>query len=156
MRRAITAIASAGILLSVALAATAADLGNSTGAESRERVLGIGGLFFRAADPAALAAWYHTHLGVTPVPPDYDQLPWQQAAGATVFAPFPANTDYFGRAEQSWMINFRVRNLAAMVAQLRAAGIAVDVDPETYPNGTFARLQDPEGNPIQLWQATLP
>ncbi len=54
------------------------------------------------------------------------------------------------------MLNFRVRNLDAMVAQLRDAGIEVTVDPETYPNGRFARLSDPEGNPIQLWEDTRP
>ncbi len=51
-----------------------------------------------------------------------------------------------------WMINFRVRNLDAMIAQLRGAGITVDVDNENYPNGRFARLADPEGNPIELWE----
>jgi len=117
-----------------------------------ERVQGIGGFFFRAKDPKALAAWYDTHLGVTPTPTDYEHLPWQQEAGHTVFAPFAATTKYFGRPEQAWMINFRVRNLPAMVKQLKAAGIEVEVDPEKYPNGFFARLQDPEGNPIQLWQ----
>jgi catechol 2,3-dioxygenase-like lactoylglutathione lyase family enzyme len=61
------------------------------------------------------------------------------------------DTDYFGRAEQTWMVNFRVRDLAAMVAQLEAAGIAVTVDPEQYPNGRFARVYDPEGNPVELW-----
>jgi predicted enzyme related to lactoylglutathione lyase len=69
-----------------------------------------------------------------------------------VFQPFPANTTYFGSADRSFMLNFRVKNLDAMVAQLRRAGITVDVDPKTYPNGRFARLSDPEGNPIQLWQ----
>ena len=117
-----------------------------------ERVTGIGGLFFRAKDPAALAAWYEKHLGVTSVPASYEESPWMQAAGPTAFAPFPATTDYFGRAEQTWMINFRVRDLAAMTAQLRAAGIEVEVDPDTYPNGRFARLHDPEENPIQLWE----
>ncbi len=119
-----------------------------------EKVTGIGGLFFRATDPAALARWYQDHLGITPSPATYDEKPWQQEAGPTVFAPFPASTTYFGDAKQTWMINFRVRNLDAMVAQLRAAGIAVEIDPETYPNGRFARLTDPEDNPIQLWEPT--
>jgi glyoxylase I family protein len=117
-----------------------------------ERVLGIGGFFFRAHDGKALAQWYSDHLGVTVTPSDYDQEPWQQEAGPTVFEPFAADTTYFGRPEQAWMINFRVRDLAAMTTQLRAAGIEVEVDPETYPNGLFARLEDPAGNPIQLWQ----
>jgi glyoxylase I family protein len=121
-------------------------------APAMERVEGIGGLFFRAQDPKALAQWYADHLGVGATPSDYGQEAWQQTAGPTAFAPFPAATKYFGRAEQQFMLNFRVRSLEAMVAQLRRAGITVDVDPETYPNGLFARLNDPEGNPIQLWQ----
>jgi glyoxylase I family protein len=117
-----------------------------------EKVTGIGGVFFRARDPQALGRWYFTHLGVTPTPANYEELPWEQKAGPTVFAPFPAATDYFGRTEQAWMVNFRVRDLAAMTAQLTAAGIEVALDPEEYPNGRFARLHDPEGNPIELWE----
>ncbi len=117
-----------------------------------ERVLGIGGLFFRAAEPAALAHWYEEHLGVSPVPESYEVEPWSQEGGSTVFAPFPADTDYFGKVEQAWMINFRVRSLDAMVEQLRKSEIAVEVDEVVYPNGRFARLADPEGNPIQLWE----
>lgn len=117
-----------------------------------ERVTGIGGLFFRSQDPEALAGWYEEHLGVLRVPTSYDAMPWQQEAGPTAFAPFDESTDYFGSPDKVWVINFRVRDLDAMVEQLRAAGIAVDVDTETYPNGRFASLKDPEGNPIQLWQ----
>lgn len=117
-----------------------------------EKVTGIGGVFFRCSNPQALAEWYEKHLGVAQVPSDYQQSPWCQEAGATVFAPFPDNTDYFGRDDQQWMINFRVNDLAAMVAQLEAAGIEVSIDKEVYPNGRFARLSDPEGNPIELWQ----
>ncbi|MCB8942390.1 MAG: VOC family protein [Ardenticatenaceae bacterium] len=117
-----------------------------------ERITGIGGLFFRAQNPEELTAWYEQHFGILPVPERYEDGSWWQDEGPTVFAPFPADTSYFGKLEQAWMINFRVRDLAAMVAQLQEAGIAVEVDPEQYPNGRFARLQDPEGNPIQLWQ----
>ncbi|MGA7622652.1 MAG: VOC family protein, partial [Candidatus Acidiferrales bacterium] len=81
-----------------------------------------------------------------------DESPWLQEAGPTVFAPFSETTDYFGDASKTWMINFRVRDLNAMVTQLRDAGISVEVDSERYPNGRFARLNDPEGNPIQLWE----
>ncbi len=117
-----------------------------------ERVTGIGGLFFRAKEPERLAQWYKDHLGIDLVPSDYDQEPWSQADGPTVFAPFAQDTDYFGRAEQQWMVNFRVADLNAMVEQLRAAKLEVTVDPEAYPNGRFARLFDPEGNPIELWE----
>ena len=121
-----------------------------------EKVTGIGGFFFRANDPKTLAAWYDKHLGVAPIPTNHDMKPWQQEAGSTAFAPFPQGTNYWGDSTsphpQQWMINFRVKSLDAMIAQLRAAGIEVKPDPETYPNGRFARLHDPEGNPIELWQ----
>ncbi|WP_407351132.1 VOC family protein [Luteimonas sp. R10] len=78
-----------------------------------EKVLGIGGVFFRAGDPEALSRWYTDHLGI-----DILEAVWQQRAGPTVFAPFKHDTGYFGRAEQQWMINFRVADLDAMIAQL--------------------------------------
>jgi predicted enzyme related to lactoylglutathione lyase len=117
-----------------------------------EKVTGIGGLFFRAKDPQALALWYATHLGISLAPTSYDQDTWHQESGPTVFAPFPHDTQYFGNPQQMWMLNFRVRNLDAMAAELRAAGIEIKIDPQQYPNGRFARLHDPEGNPIELWQ----
>jgi predicted enzyme related to lactoylglutathione lyase len=117
-----------------------------------EKVTGLGGFFFRARDPQLLSQWYRDHLGVSPVPADDTRQPWQQEAGATAFAPFPESSDYFGDAAKVWMINFRVRDLGAMVRQLRAAGIAVEIDPQSYPNGLFARLYDPEGNPVELWE----
>jgi predicted enzyme related to lactoylglutathione lyase len=116
-----------------------------------ERVLGIGGHFVRARDPKAHAAWYRDRLGIDLVPDDYGQPSWRQQGGTTVFAPFAADTGYFGAREFQWMVNFRVRDLAAMVSQLEAAGIAVTPEGD-HPNGSFARLTDPEGNPIQLWQ----
>jgi glyoxylase I family protein len=117
-----------------------------------ERVTGIGGLFFRSRDPAGLAIWYERHLGITPVPITYAETPWHQQAGPTVFAAFDVATDHFGRPQQQWMVNFRVRDLDAMVSQLRSAGLTVEVDAEVYPNGRFARVYDPEGNPVELWE----
>ena len=119
-----------------------------------ERVTGIGGLFFRARDPDALARWYANHLGIDPAPTTSEQPPWWQQQGPTVLSPFPADSDAFGRPEQAWMLNLRVRDLDAMVAQLRAADIDVTLDPQTYPYGRFASTADPEGNPIQLWEPT--
>ncbi|MEO1107699.1 MAG: VOC family protein [Pseudomonadota bacterium] len=114
-----------------------------------QKVNGIGGVFFRARDPEALRDWYERHLGVN----HYDPVPWKQRAGYTVFAPFAQDTEYFGRAEQQWMINFRVDNLAAISAQLEAAGIKVETHPDWDSEvGKFARIHDPEGNPIELWQ----
>jgi glyoxylase I family protein len=117
-----------------------------------ERVTGIGGFFFRTRDPQALKAWYQQHLGMSGGQDGHEDEPWWQEAGPTAFQPFAADTEYFGRPEQMWMLNLRVQDLDAMVAQLRAAGIEVTVDPESYPYGRFARTHDPEGNPIELWQ----
>ncbi len=121
-------------------------------------VLGIGGVFFRARDPQALAAWYRDHLGVgsgcsADPDADVDAWTWRVQGGPVVFAPFPADTDYFP-ADRQTMVNFRVDDLDGMIARLAAAGIAVETraewdGPET---GRFARIHDPEGNPIELWQ----
>ena len=109
------------------------------------RATGIGGVFFRARDTVALAAWYETHLGVTGF--------WMQEAGPTVFAPFKSTSDYFA-ADRQWMINFRVDDLDELMAQLQQAGISVETREEwdTPETGRFARIHDPEGNPIELWQ----
>ncbi len=120
--------------------------------EKTERVTGIGGWFIRADDPAALSLWYETHLGINRTPESYEAEVWQQEQGPTIFAPFTGDTEYFGRENQGWMINFRVNDLDAMVSQLEQAGIIVTVDEQDYPNGRFARLYDPEGNPIELWE----
>jgi predicted enzyme related to lactoylglutathione lyase len=122
------------------------------GTPQREKVVGIGGLFFRATKPDELARWYEEHLGIALVPTDYSAHPWHTEAGVTVFAPFPRGTTYFGNPAQMWMVNFRVRDLDKMAAQLRAKHIDVHSDPQTYPNGRFAHLHDPEGNRIELWQ----
>jgi predicted enzyme related to lactoylglutathione lyase len=111
-------------------------------------VTGIGGFFFRVADVDRSTAWYAEHLGITG---EYGM--WSQEAGPTVFAPFPRDTDYFP-ADRSAMLNFRVRDLDALLAKLRAAGIDVVTDPEwdTPETGRFARITDPDGNPLELWE----
>jgi glyoxylase I family protein len=125
---------------------------DESGGTKMEKVAGIGGVFFRAHDPKALGNWYQQHLGIALTPTGEGATVWQQEAGPTVFSPFPETTKYFGDPNKVWMVNFRVHDLDKMVAQLRAAGIEVK-DPESYPNiGRFARLHDPEGNPIELWQ----
>jgi predicted enzyme related to lactoylglutathione lyase len=108
-------------------------------------VTGIGGIFFRARDPAALAAWYRDRLGVTEM--------WKQQAGMTVFSPFIATSDYFP-ADKQWMINLRVTGLDALIASLKAAGVAVETRAEwdTPQTGRFARIVDPEGNNVELWE----
>ncbi|MEF2978977.1 VOC family protein [Subtercola sp. YIM 133946] len=111
-------------------------------------VTGIGGLFFRSRDADARAAWYREHLGV-----DAGYGGWQHQAGTTVFAPFPADSDYF-EADQPFMLNLRVSELDALAARLEAAGIAVERRDEWNAGeyGRFARIHDPEGLPIELWQ----
>ena len=114
-------------------------------------VTGIGGFFFRAHDPSGLADWYRTHLGVGA--PE-GQFLWDQQAGPTVFSPFRETTDYFAK-DKRWMLNLRVDGLDALLAALRTAGVEVitkddwDATPEI---GRFARIHDPEGNPIELWE----
>jgi predicted enzyme related to lactoylglutathione lyase len=112
-------------------------------------VTGVGGIFFRAHDPKALRAWYQDHFGVAP--PGYK--PWVQAPGPTVFAPFPESTDYWP-AGKGWMINLRVADMDKALAALRGRGISVETKAEwdSPDTGRFARLYDPEGNPIELWQ----
>ena len=117
-----------------------------------ERVTGIGGFFFRAKDPDSLARWYQDRLGVKTVTDSYDDGAWLQQEGETVFAPFPQDSEMIGPPAHTWMINFRVDDLDAMVNHLRSAGEEVQVDPMLYPNGRFAELRDPEGNGVQLWQ----
>jgi len=112
-------------------------------------VVGIGGVFYRADDPEALKAWYEKHLGVVV---DYAS-PWVQESGPTLFMPFSKDTDHFPKTKQ-WMINFRVTELDKLVEALRGAGIEVTIDPDwnTPETGKFARIYDPEGNPLELWE----
>src|SRR5262245_6139492 len=115
-----------------------------------ERVIGIGGFFFRAKDPQALARWYETNLGIN-VYPTTDEW-WMQEGGPTVLAPFDQDTDYFGRPDQQSMVNFRVRDLDAMLAQLRSGGATVSEEIQEAPYGRFGWATDPEGNRFELWQ----
>ena len=116
------------------------------------KAVGIGGVFFRADNPEALTAWYNKNLGI-----DTSMGAWMQHAGPTVFAPFTRDTTYFGNDAQQWMLNFRVDDLDALIVSLREAGIAVETRDEwDSENGRFARIHDPEDNPIELWQPAGP
>jgi catechol 2,3-dioxygenase-like lactoylglutathione lyase family enzyme len=122
-----------------------------------ERVLGIGGVFFKAKDPAALAAWYERHLGLTLMAHGISVFTWREhdslpKPAYTVWAPFPRETKYFGSAEASFMLNFRVASLDRMLSQLRAAGVVVDDKIEESEFGRFGWAEDPEGNRIELWE----
>ena len=115
-----------------------------------KNIRGIGGLVFRSKDPVTLKKWYIEVLGV-----DIQDQVWQQEAGPTVFQPFKLDTDQF-EADRQWMVNFRVANLKKLIEDLKSKGIEVITKDEwdAMPDevGTFARIHDPEGNPIELWQ----
>ena len=126
----------------------------------RGRVTGIGGVFFKARDPAALAAWYREQLGIEvgggethavfAAGPD-----GRDASGAqveTAWSAFPADTTYFGSGPAGWMINYRVTNLDAMLERLRAAGGWVSEKVESSEFGRFSWAADPEGTRFELWE----
>ncbi|WP_448660064.1 VOC family protein [Sphingomonas sp. CJ99] len=122
-------------------------------------VLGIGGVFFRARDPDALSAWYREHLNigagcVAEGAGEPNDWVWQTLGGPVVFAPFRADSDYFA-ADKAFMINLRVTDLEGMCERLNASGIAVETRAEwdSPEAGSFARIHDPEGNAIELWEA---
>lgn len=120
------------------------------------RVTGIGGIFFRAHDPKALAAWYAKHLGIKLEDWGGARLLWSDevppGTGSTVWTPFPQDTKYFGANGQAYMINYRVDDLDAMLAQLAADGVVKAPHREDSPYGRFAWITDPEGNRLELWQ----
>jgi predicted enzyme related to lactoylglutathione lyase len=121
-------------------------------------VLGIGGLFFRTGDPDGLAAWYKRHLGIgagcySDPQAQPDDFVWMAQGGPVVFAPFAADSDYFA-ADKAFMLNLRVSDLDGLIADLRAADIVVVTKAEwDMPEvGRFARIHDPEGNAVELWE----
>ena len=117
-----------------------------------EKATGIGGLFIRSEDPLRLARWYREALGIDTYSEEQDGV-WRQEAGPTVWSPFPQDTDYFGRREQGFMVNVRVRDLDAMLAQVRATGATVIDDIQEMEGlGRFGWVEDPDGNRVELWQ----
>jgi len=119
-------------------------------------VVGVGGYFFRAKDPEALKAWYREHLGVgggcgTDANGESNPYLWYQQAGPTVFEPFKESSDYFP-ADRTAMVNLRVTDLKGMVDRLRTSGIEITQEQTHEGVGSFARIHDPEGNPIELWE----
>ena len=119
-------------------------------------VVGMGGYFFRAKDPEALKAWYREHLGVgggmgRNARGESNEYCWYHEGGPMVFEPFKETSDYFP-SDRSAMINLRVRDLAPLLDQLRAAGIEITREETHEGVGSFARVHDPEGNPIELWE----
>lgn len=124
-----------------------------------ERVTGIGGVFFKSKDPTALKAWYVEHLGIELDAMGYVAFKWAEPhrapgdePGMTIWNPFPADTTYFSPSASTLMINYRVRDLGAMLAQLQSHGIALVGEPLNEEYGRFAWIMDPEGNKIELWE----
>ena len=122
-----------------------------------ERVMGIGGVFFKSNDKAALGAWYRDNLGV-PLDEAWGgaNFSWREhdphGDAHTVWSPFASDTDYFAPSSKDFMVNFRVRDLDAMLAQLRENGCDVDDRTEDGEYGKFGWVMDPDGNRIELWQ----
>ena len=120
-------------------------------------VVGMGGYFFRAKDPEALKAWYRDRLGVgggigaDPATGQSNDWVWYHEGGPMVFEPFKAETDYFP-ADRSAMVNLRVRDLDGLLGSLRGAGVEITQEQAMDGVGRFARVHDPEGNPIELWE----
>ena len=122
-----------------------------------KRVTGIGGVFFRAKDPKATYAWYAQHLGLNIDPSYGTSFEWRHAddgekKGYTAWSPFPADTDYFGKPEQQYMVNYRVADLEALIETLRSEGVEVAVEIKSFDYGKFAHIVDPEGNRVELWE----
>jgi catechol 2,3-dioxygenase-like lactoylglutathione lyase family enzyme len=117
-----------------------------------ERATGIGGVFVRSPRPDALRAWYAEHLGFQLE--EFGGAVLRSGGGETlVWAVFPGDTDYFGSRDQQAMVNYRVRNLDAMLAQLRAGGVPVEEHVEAHEYGRFGWATDPDGNRIELWES---
>jgi predicted enzyme related to lactoylglutathione lyase len=116
-----------------------------------QRVSGVGGVFVRARDAAALRGWYERHLGIEAGDWGGQQFDWGQG-GSTTWSVFAADTGYFGRPDQAFMVNFRVDDLDAMLAQLRAGGVQVVEEIEESDYGRFGWAYDGEGNRFELWQ----
>ncbi len=120
------------------------------------KILGLGGLFFKSADPAELCAWYGKVLGLEVAEwggvvftPDAAAA---HPGAATVFSPFKADSDYFAPSEKGFMFNLMVDDLDAMLARCAEHGVVpVKTMADEY-NGPFAHIMDPEGNKIELWQ----
>lgn len=127
-----------------------------TGEQKMKKVTGIGGIFFKSEDPQKLKNWYNKHLGL-----QTDQwgtnFEWRQAdkgdeKGFTQWSPFSETTTYFEPSERDFMINYRVENLEALVAELESEGVTILDEIKEYEYGKFVHILDGEGNKIELWE----
>ena len=122
-----------------------------------KRVTGIGGIFFKAKDPKALAEWYRVHLGVGVEEWGGAGFRWASpdnpgGVGTTVWCPFKEDTQHFAPSHASFMINYRVDDLDALLGALRAEGCKVEDKVDDSEYGKFGWVIDPEGNKVELWQ----
>lgn len=120
------------------------------------RATGIGGVFFRCADPAATRAWYAEYLGL-PID-DYGCTfaPDNDPKAQTIWSPFKADTDYFGPGAQAFMVNFRVDDLDALLAGLAEKGVRCVGEPLDESYGKFGWIIDCDGRKIELWEPKTP
>ena len=120
------------------------------------RVTGIVGIFFKSEDPKKINQWYYDNLGL--VPNEYGSL-FEYREGANPeevayaqWGPFKNDTTYFDPSKKEFMINFRVVNIEALIKEMRAEGVEIAMEIETYEYGKFAHIMDPEGNKVELWE----
>lgn len=128
------------------------------------RVVGIGGIFFKARDPEALRAWYRDHLGLAIA--EWGGVAFEPTMASPAGRPntlvwsiLPAESQYLDPSASLFMMNYRVDDLDQVLAALRAEGCAVDERVESSEYGRFGWVADPEGNRLELWeppQATRP
>ena len=121
------------------------------------RVTGIGGIFFQAKDPVALRAWYQKHLGIDVQEWGGTAFQWVDGAGkptggTTVWSIGKAGSDYYAPSTAPFMVNYRVEDLAGLLAALRAEGCDVVDKTDDSEFGKFGWVVDPEGNKVELWQ----
>ncbi|HEY4325850.1 MAG TPA: VOC family protein [Mucilaginibacter sp.] len=120
------------------------------------RATGIGGIFFKTKDPAAMKKWYAQYLNIRIVQSGSIFEWWQGAdstkKGFTFWAPFKETTKYFQPSEKEFMINYRVEGLEALLAKMKAAGIMPVDSVQRTGYGNFVHLMDPDGNKIELWE----
>jgi len=124
--------------------------------KSQGRVLGIGGIFFKAADQTKTREWYATHLGLVDRGGGV-MLPWREHDNpekehVTVWSTFPSNTDYFAPSQATFMINYIVDGLDALLERLQNEGVKIDPKRMNEPYGRFAWIYDHDGNKIELWE----
>ena len=135
---------------------TVSEQQNTLGNDTMPKVTGIGGIFFRSKDPAAVSEWYGKNLGLAigeyGTPFEFRNANRPEETNYLIWTPFPENTPYFNPSEKEFMINYRVQNLDGLMKQLVANGVTVLDEVALYDYGKFVHIMDLEGNKIELWE----